>query len=73
MLPPENGKMGEDWGRGILEDGEGKRMERLEFEMRRKCWMRRSQLLETEGWLRAGFIHDVQASEVPQHKEAGVG
>ena len=48
-------------------------MARLEFEMRRKRWIRkRSQLLETEGWLRAEFIHDIQASEVPQHREACV-
>lgn len=33
-------------------------------------------MLETEGpqgWLRAGFIRAVQASGVPQHREAGCG
>ena len=45
---------------------------RLEFEVRRKQF-RSSQWLEVEGWLRAELTHDAQASEVPQHREAGVG
>ena len=53
--------------------GGGGRMERLEFEIRKLGVRRRSQLLDTEGRLRAEFIHDAQASEVPQHREAGVG
>lgn len=69
-LPPGNSKRGDDWGRGWVGGG---RMERLEFEIRKLGVRRRSQLLDTEGRLRAEFIHDAQASEVPQHREAGVG
>ena len=53
--------------------GWGGRMERVGFEIRKLGVRRRSQLLDTEGRLRAEFIHDAQASEVPQHREAGVG
>lgn len=61
-------------GKGDLDEGVGVGVgrARLEFEMRRKQF-RSSQWLEVEGWLRAELTHDAQASEVPQHREAGVG
>ena len=61
-------------GKGILmrEWALGWGRARLEFEVRRKQF-RSSQWLEVEGWLRAELTHDAQASEVPQHREAGVG
>lgn len=62
-----SGKGDPDEGVGV---GRGNVKAGISDEMKQ---FRRSQWLETEGWFRAGLTHDAQASEVPQHREAGVG